>query len=155
MQSPDMATVQALRRDLALQLARFVERGGMSQVAAARLLRIPQPTLSKIVNARVSELSLELLIKVAVRARIPLVMQTGKDPGEAGVFVSGIVMLERVPRSRLAEQARREEDANSLRLTPEQRLGVQLRHSELLAELHQAGKNSRAAVAKNSMKRSR
>lgn len=155
MQPPDAATIQALRRDLALQIARFVERSGNSQVAAARSLGVPQPTLSKIANAQVAELSLELLIRVAVRAQLPLVMQTGKDPSEAGVFVSGTALHERAQRSRLAEQARQELDASLQSLTPEQRLDAQLKHSQLLAELHQAGKDSRAAVAIPQNRRSR
>lgn len=155
MQPPDAATIQALRRDLALQIARFVERSGSSQVAAARSLGIPQPTLSKIANAQVSELSLELLIRVAVRAQLPLVMQTGKDPSEAGVFVAGTALHERAQRSRLLECTRQESDASSQSLTPEQRLDAQLRHSELLAELHQAGKDSRAELAIPQIRRSR
>lgn len=155
MQSSDAATIQALRRDLALQIARFVERSGTSQVAAARSLGIPQPTLSKIANEQVAELSLELLIRIAVRAQIPLVMQTGKDPSEAGVFVSGTALRERAQRSRLAERARQELDAKSQSLTPEQRLDAQLRHSELLAELHQAGKNSRTEATTPQRRRSR
>lgn len=147
MHPPDVATVQALRQDLALQIARFVERSGTSQIAAAQSLDIPQPTLSKIANAQVSDLSLELLIRIAVRAKLSLVMQTGKDPSEAGVFVSGMALHECPPRSRLAEQARHELDASARSLTPEERLDAQLRHSELLAELHRAGRNSRLEVA--------
>lgn len=155
MQPPDAATIQALRRDLALQIARFVERSGNSQVAAARSLGIPQPTLSKIANAQVAELSLELLIRVAVRAQLPLVMQTGKDPSEAGVFVSGTARYQRAQRSQLVERARQELDASSQSLTPEQRLDAQLKHSELLAELQLAGKDSRAALAIPRNRRSR
>jgi predicted XRE-type DNA-binding protein len=152
---PDVATIQALRRDLALQIARYVARSGSSQVAAARSLGIPQPTLSKIANAQVAELSLELLIRVAVRARLPLVMQTGNDPSEAGVFVSGTALHERAQRSRLAERARHELDASWQSLTPEQRLDAQLKHSELLAELQRAGRDSRAEPAVPRGRRSR
>ena len=146
MRSPDFATVQALRQDVALQIARFVKRSRASQVAAAHSLGIPQPTLSKIANAQVSDLSLELLIRIAVRARLPLVIQTGKDPREAGVFVSGNSFPERAPQSRLSRQARHELDASSRDMTPENRLDAQLRHSELLAELHLAGENCRHKV---------
>ena len=155
MHSPDVATIQALRRDLALQIARFVERSGSSQVAAARSLGIPQPTLSKIANAQVAGLSLELLIRVAVRAQLSLVMQTGKDPSEAGVFVSGTALHERAQRSRLAERARHELDASVQSLTPGQRLDAQLKHSELLAELQNAGMDSRAEPAVPQDRRSR
>jgi predicted XRE-type DNA-binding protein len=144
---PDVATVRVLRQDLALQIARFVERSGKTQLAAARSLDVPQPTISKIANARVTDLSLELLIRIAVRARLPLVIQTGNDPSEAGVFVSGMALRERAPRSRLAEHARHELLANARELTPEERLDAQLRHSALLAELHRAGRNSRREAA--------
>jgi predicted XRE-type DNA-binding protein len=147
MDPPELATVQALRQDLALQIARFVQRSGASQVAAAKTLGIPQPTLSKIANAQVLQLSLELLIRIAVRAQLPLLLQTGKDPSEAGVFVSGTATRERAQRSRLAYRARDDLAASAQRLTLEQRLDAQLKHSELLAALHEAGKGYRAVAS--------
>src|SRR5688500_7949336 len=87
MPASDVATIQALRGDLALQISRCLRRRGLSQVAAARLLDIPQPTLSKIFNGHVDELSLELLVRIAVRAGLPVVMQTGDAPEEAGAYV--------------------------------------------------------------------
>ena len=84
----DSLTIHALRSGMALQLARFVQRDGASQSAAAKRLGIPQPTLSKIMRGQVDSLSLELLIRIAVRAGLPFVLQTGKEPMEAGVFVS-------------------------------------------------------------------
>jgi predicted XRE-type DNA-binding protein len=132
----DLATIRALRLDLALQIARHVQRMGVSQVEAARTLGIPQPTLSKIGHGRVDDLSLELLIRIATRAQLPLVILTGKDPAEAGVFVSGTVLpAGRGQRSLLASRAREELSASHQRLSPEQRLDAQLRHSELLADL--------------------
>ena len=142
MDSADVATVQALRKDLALQIARFVKRSGISQVAASKALGIPQPTLSKIARAQVSDLSLELLIRIAVRARLPLVLHTGKDPAEAGVFVASRPVPRRVPLSRLSDRARAELELSARSMTPERRLEAQLRHSELLAELHAAGGRS-------------
>ena len=90
MLSADLATVQALRHDVALQITRRVKRLGINQLQAAQHLELPQPTLSKIMNARVSDLSLELLIRVAVRAGLPLTLHTGVVPEEAGAFVAGI-----------------------------------------------------------------
>ncbi len=49
--APDIAVVQALRSDVALQLARFAQRMGVPQVVAAKRLGLPQPTLSKILKA--------------------------------------------------------------------------------------------------------
>ena len=90
MRPPDSDVIQRLRSDVALQFARCVRRMGLTQVAAAKRLRIPQPTLSKIINGRVSDLSLELLIRVAVRAGLPMTLQTGLVPQEAGAFNSPI-----------------------------------------------------------------
>lgn len=137
--APDLATIRALRTDLALQIARHVERSGQSQVLMAKRLGIPQPTLSKIVNARVSDLSLELLIRIAVRAGLALVLQTGMEPAEAGVYVAGTPLPRRLQLSKLADDARDALALDVQRLTPQQRLEAQLRHSELLTALRNAG----------------
>ena len=80
----DIAAIQRLRSDLALQLARYTQRLGVTQSVAAKRLGLPQPTLRKIINGRVADLSHELLIRVAVRARLPITLQTGLVPQEAG-----------------------------------------------------------------------
>jgi predicted XRE-type DNA-binding protein len=140
----DVLTIQALRGDVALQISRFMAREQLSQAAAAKLLRIPQPTLSKVVNGRVSDLSLELLIRIAVRAGLLLVLQTGAAPEEAGAFVSGALPETRQGmRSRLADEARDELLAAARDMTPEQRLLAHVKHSELVAKLHRAGGRAR------------
>jgi predicted XRE-type DNA-binding protein len=141
----DTATIQALRSDVALQIARFLAGQQLSQSAAAKLLRVPQPTLSKIVNGRVDELSLELLIRISVRAGLYLVLQTGAVPEEAGAFISGGVRTAsplQGTRSRLAARARDELTAAVRDMTPEQRLLAHLKHSELVTTLHRAGRRS-------------
>ena len=141
--SEDTATVQALRGDVALQISRFLARRGLSQAAAAKLLRIPQPTLSKIANGRVAELSLELLIRIAVRAGLQLVLQIGAVPEEAGAFLTGPMPDARQGmRSRLAEDARDELVATAREMTPEQRMHAHLKHSELVTALQRAGRRS-------------
>ena len=104
----DVATIQALRGDVALQIARYLQRQQLNQAAAAKLLRIPQPTLSKIVNGRVSDLSLELLLRIAVRAGLHLVLQTGAVPGGGRRFRSGssVPVARTGTRSKLADDAR-------------------------------------------------
>jgi hypothetical protein len=129
-----------------LQIARNVASTGESQVAASARLGIPQPTLSKIVNGRVGELSLELLIRIAVRAGLPLVLQTGRDASEAGAFVTGRPAMARVPQSRVGTEARDALVASVRRLTPEERIEAHIRHSELVTELHQAGRESAAGA---------
>jgi predicted XRE-type DNA-binding protein len=140
----DVLTIQALRSDVALQISRFMEREQLSQAAAAKLLRIPQPTLSKVVNGRVSDLSLELLIRIAVRAGLLLVLQTGAVPEEAGAFMGGALPDTRQGmRSRLADAARDELVTAARDMTPEQRLLAHIKHSELVARLHRAGGRTR------------
>lgn len=152
MSTPDIAVVQALRSDLALQIARHIKRNSRSQITAARQLGIPQPTLSRIMRGKVDKLSLELLLRIAVRAGLPVVLQTGKAPSEAGAYVSG----GEVPgparaKSKLAEQAREDLTDSVRRLTPEQRLEAHLRHNELVTSLHRTGR--RASVAVNRRRR--
>jgi predicted XRE-type DNA-binding protein len=141
----DAATIDALRGDVALQIARHARRLGITQLSAARRLGVPQPTLSKIVNCRLSGLSLELLLRIAVRAGLPLTLQTGLVPQEAGAFISTVSATPcRTLPSKLAQDVK-----NSLRqaereLTPSQRLEAFLEHNQLLGMLRQAGRNAEA-----------
>jgi predicted XRE-type DNA-binding protein len=141
MPSSDIATVQALRADLALQISRCLSRQRLTQVEAARRLNVPQPTLSKIVNGRVADLSLELLIRIAVRAGLPVVMHVGNVPEEAGAYLSGQVSTSSPPssRSKLAQNARDALIEAARKLTPEQRLNAMLEQTQLVSELHAAG----------------
>jgi predicted XRE-type DNA-binding protein len=137
----DEATIQALRHDLALQVSRVARRFGGTQVAAARRLGIPQPTLSKIINGRVSDLSIEFLLRVVVRAGLPITLQTGRDAKEAGAFASGLAPGgTRAPGSKLAMEARGSLRESERRLTPGERLEAFLEHNQLLGALHQAGR---------------
>src|ERR1700733_931304 len=135
----DARLVQALRSDLALQIARHIRCSGQTQVAAAKRLAVPQPTVSKIMHGKVSQLSLELLIRIAVRAELPVVLQTGKDAEEAGGLVAGGPTHERrvlgATGAREAHQALSEDARN---LTPQQRLEAHARHSQLMVSLHRA-----------------
>lgn len=140
----DLATVQALRADLALQIARHLARTGQTQIAQAARLGVPQPTLSRIANGQVDGLSLELLLRIAVRAGLPVVLQTGTDPCEAGVYRSGEGLRGRTHPSGLDEHARAAATDGASRLSPEQRLEAQLQHGELLLEL-QRGSGRRTA----------
>ena len=135
----DVATIQALRVDVAAQVARHLVRSGVSQSAAARQLGIPQPTLSKIVNGHVTDLSIELLLRVAVRAGLPVTLMTGRIPQEAGAFLSNIdPPVRTAPRSKLAHAARDSVLRSQRQLTPSQRLDAFVEHNQLLAELQQS-----------------
>jgi len=79
----DVATIKALRSDLAHEIAQFIRRRGYTQVAAARVFGVPQPTISKVINGRVSDMSMEFLLRMLVRVDIPLVLQTGSTANDA------------------------------------------------------------------------
>jgi predicted XRE-type DNA-binding protein len=142
----DFRTVQALRSDLALQIARYIRCSGQTQVAAAKRLAVPQPTVSQIMHGKVSQLSLELLIRIAVRAELPVVLQTGKDAEEAGAFVAGEPLQEsRILRSKVSDEARQALSEDARNLTPRQRLEAHARHSQLMVALYEAGRKGRRA----------
>lgn len=137
----DTATIQALRSDVALQIARHARRMGVTQLVAAKELGLPQPTLSKIINGRVSDLSLELLVRTAARAGLAMTLHIGRVPQEAGAFVSkGYVAPPRTSRSKLGEAASESLSHSASRLTPTERLQAFLEHNQLLGILHQAGR---------------
>ena len=140
MLSPDEVTIQSLRRDIALQISRLAQRLGGTQMAAAKQLGVPQPTLSKIANGRVSDLSIEFLIRIAARAGLSITLQTGHVPEEAGAFISLPARESRTSRSQLAEKARESLVETERRLTPAQRLEAFLEHNQLLGILHQTAR---------------
>jgi predicted XRE-type DNA-binding protein len=152
---PDSIVIQRLRSDVALQLARYTQRMGITQIAAAQRLGLPQPTLSKIITGRVSDLSLELLIRVAVRAGLPMTLQTGLVPREAGAFSSPARSRSSRPsQSALGDAARRSLVQSEIsRLTPSQRLEAFLEHSQLVCALHAAGRAADARRARKALQR--
>jgi predicted XRE-type DNA-binding protein len=146
---PDIAGIQRLRSDVALQLARHTYRLGVTQSVAAKRFGVPQPTLSKIINGRVSDLSLELLIRVAVRAGLPMTLQTGLVPQEAGAFSSRTFSRSSAASlSKLADAARQSLIESERGLTPTQRLEVFLEHSQLVCALHEASGAAEAERAR-------
>ena len=146
----DVAGIQRLRSDVALQLARHTHRMGVTQTVAAKRLGLPQPTLSKIINGRVSDLSLELLIRAAVRAGLAMTLQTGLVPQEAGAFSSRARSRSSArSESRLADAVRQSLIQSESALTPTQRLEAFLEHSQLLCALHEAGSAAEAQRARS------
>jgi predicted XRE-type DNA-binding protein len=138
---PDFETVRALRHDVALQIARYTERLHVSQLAAAKQLDVPQPTLSKIVNGHTSDLSLELLLRIAVRAGLRITLQIGLIPQEAGAFVSaGRSSSARTIPSKIAADTHASLKASLQDLTPAQRLEAFLEHNQLASELRDSGR---------------
>ncbi|GAC1459415.1 MAG: hypothetical protein PVS2B1_20640 [Candidatus Dormibacteraceae bacterium] len=142
---PDFETVHALRSDVALQIARYAERLGVSQIAAAKQLDVPQPTLSKIVNGHTSDFSLELLLRIAVRAGLRITLQTGLIPQEAGAYVTAARPASaRALPSKIAARAHASMKASLRELTPAQRLEAFLEHNQLASELRETGRAAQA-----------
>jgi predicted XRE-type DNA-binding protein len=140
---PDEAAIVNLRRDLALQLSRAVKRLEVTQCEAAARLSLPQPTLSKIINGQTDNLSIEFLIRVAIRAGLSLTLLASDVPEEAGAHLtSRNTSSSAAGTSRLAQQARDSIEAANRRLTPSQRLEAFLEHNQLLAELNRAGRKT-------------
>lgn len=77
---PEEAMALHIRSQLAVLLEQYIERKGWSQTAAARALKVPQPTISKIVNGNIEKLSIEFLIKLMVRAGLPVGLAAGRRP---------------------------------------------------------------------------
>lgn len=142
---PDFETVHALRSDVALQIARHTQRLCISQLAAAKQLDVPQPTLSKIVNGHTSDLSLELLLRIAVRAGLRIALQIGRIPQEAGAFVSpGRSSSARAFPSKIAADTQVALKGSLRELTPAQRLEAFLEHNQLASELRESGRAAQA-----------
>jgi predicted XRE-type DNA-binding protein len=132
-----IAMIRTLRGEVALQIARYTRQLGVNQVAAARQLGVPQPTLSNIVNGHVSNISLELLIRLAVRAGLTLSLQTGGVPQQANEHA-------RSSPSRLSKEDRDSLILAQNDLSPSQRLEAFLEHCQHLAALRQAGRAAEA-----------
>jgi predicted XRE-type DNA-binding protein len=76
---PDEAAALHIRRQLAAAIECHIERKSWSQAKAARALKVPQPTVSKIVNGNIEKLSIEFLIKLMVRAGLPVSISGGRS----------------------------------------------------------------------------
>ena len=75
---PEEATALHIRAQLAAALEHHIDRKGWSQSEASRALKVLQPTISKIVNGNIEKLSIEFLIKLMVRADLPVKLSGGR-----------------------------------------------------------------------------
>jgi len=76
--SREEATALHIRSQLAATLEHYITRKGWSQAEAAKTLKVPQPTISKIVNGNIEKLSIEFLVKLAVRVGLPVNVSAGR-----------------------------------------------------------------------------
>ena len=102
-------------------------------------------------HGQVEAISLELLLRIALRAGLPVVLQTGAVPAEAGVYASGVQPPGHARiTSRIADEARRATIEGARSLTPEERLAAHLKHNELVTALQRAGAKAAGGLRRNS-----
>jgi len=76
--SKEEATALHIRSQLAATLEQHIDRHAWSQAEAARVLKVPQPTISKIMNGNIEKLSIEFLVKLMVRAGLSVEISGGR-----------------------------------------------------------------------------
>ena len=81
--SLEQATVLYIRSQLAAALEHHIDRKGWCQAEAARALKVPQPTISNIVDGSIDKLSIEFLVKLMVRVGLPVNVSGGVSPSLA------------------------------------------------------------------------
>jgi predicted XRE-type DNA-binding protein len=81
----DDASELALRSEIAARLSLLIEERNLKQKEAANLFKIPQPTVSKIINGNIDKLSLAFFVRLLVRADIPFAICRGKASPEIEV----------------------------------------------------------------------
>jgi predicted XRE-type DNA-binding protein len=81
----DTATAEAWRSDFARLIRESFSRSQMSQVAFAKRIGVKQSVVSRIINGRIASLSVEFLLKIAVRLETRGIATWGPSPDEARV----------------------------------------------------------------------
>lgn len=67
----DEAREHAIRAEIAARIALWIEGHQLKQKEAAKLFKVPQPTISKIARGNISNLSLAFFVRMLLRADIP------------------------------------------------------------------------------------
>ena len=83
----DEAVELALCAQLGLLIEDLIKSRGLTQGKAAQLFGVPQPTISKIVNKRLDNLSLAFLLRMLVRAEVSFNLKVGQDPDNVVVTI--------------------------------------------------------------------
>lgn len=81
------AREQAIRAEISARISIWIQEKGLKQKDAAKLFRIPQPTISKIVSGNISNLSLAFLVKMLLRADIPFKICRAKSADEVEISI--------------------------------------------------------------------
>lgn len=65
-----------IRSDLMARLTRLIERRGLTQANAARMLGVTQPRVSDLVRGKIDLFSLDMLVNMLSRAGMQVVIST-------------------------------------------------------------------------------
>lgn len=84
----DEAIERSLRSQIAIRLELLIRDRGLTQAAAAVLFQVPQPTVSKIVNGQLSNISLGYLIRMLIKAGLPFRLERGTSADEIDVAIN-------------------------------------------------------------------
>jgi len=73
---PHQAAVMLLRCELAEALRKWIDRDGLTQAEAARVLGVAQPRVSEITRNKVDKLSLDYLVGLCAKAGVVVKVKT-------------------------------------------------------------------------------
>jgi len=65
-----------IRSELMAHVATLIEREGLTQTAAARLLRVSQPRVSDLVRGRIELFSIDMLVNMLARGGVRVAVTT-------------------------------------------------------------------------------
>jgi predicted XRE-type DNA-binding protein len=65
-----------IRSELMAHVAKLIERKGLTQTAAARLLGVSQPRVSDLVRGRIELFSIDMLVNMLAKARVRVAVTT-------------------------------------------------------------------------------
>ncbi len=85
--SEDEAIERALRAEIAIRLELLIRSRRLTQKGAAKLFGVPQPTISKIVNGKLANLSLAFLLRMLVKANLPFEIRRGASAEDVEVSI--------------------------------------------------------------------
>ncbi|MCB1055438.1 MAG: XRE family transcriptional regulator [Acidobacteria bacterium] len=77
---PEAALNLKLRADLMIEISKLIEARGLTQTAAAELLKVTQPRVSDLVRGKIDRFSVDSLIEMLghAGAEVSLVVNTGR-----------------------------------------------------------------------------
>ena len=79
--SPASARNLQIRSTLMIELAKFIEHRGMTQVQAADYFGVSQPYISDLMNGRIDRISIDKLVTMLDRAGQSVTVKVGGNPG--------------------------------------------------------------------------